>query len=77
MLGAHVEDHPLVFVGLVVEDIVILDHPAQLLVEPAIGFVDPDLLGPFVRRGEVRGLLGAGDPDVESLGVLGQMCSGQ
>ena len=36
VLRAHVEDHPLVLVDPVVEHVVVLDHPAELLVEPGL-----------------------------------------
>jgi len=32
MLGAHVEDHPLAFVDTVIEDVVVIHHPAELFV---------------------------------------------
>ena len=72
VLWPHVENHPLVFVGLVIEHVVILDYSPELLVETPARLIDRDLLGAFVGRGQL-GLLGAGHPDVEGLGVVAHL----
>ena len=74
VLGAHVEDHPLVLFGLVVEHVIVLDHPPELLVETPTRLVDRYLLSALVRRRQLR-LLGAGHPDVEGLGVVAHLSS--
>ncbi len=75
VLWPHVEDHPLVFVALVLEHVVVLDDPPELLGETGLRLLLCDLLRPLVGGAELR-LLGAGDPDVEGfrgLGVLGHV----
>ena len=74
MLGTHVEDHPLVLLCVIVEHVVVLDNPPELLVETPTRLTDRYLLGALVRRRQFR-LLGAGHPDVEGLGVFAHLSS--
>src|SRR5690606_5183966 len=76
VLRAHVEDHPLLFGSLVVEDVVVLDHPAELLVETAAGLLGEDLLAALVGGREL-GLLGAGHPEVDGAGIAHQTAFGE
>ena len=69
MLRPHVEDHALVLVDPVVEHVIVLDYPTELLVEPCHRLVLGDLLLPLVGWAEFR-LLGTGHPEVDGLGAL-------
>ena len=69
VLRPHVEDHALVLVDPVVEHVIVLDHPTELLVEPRHRLVLRDLLLPLVGWAEF-GLLGARHPEVDGLGAL-------
>ena len=75
VLRAHVYDHPLVVGRIVVEQIIVVDDPAELGVESVRRLVGGNLLSTFVSRLNLR-LLGTGNPHIHDLGwlLLGLVC---